>query len=249
MIELYHNPISTCSQKVRICLAEKGLAYESRVIDFARREQLSDGYLKINPNGVVPALVHDGQPIIDSSVICEYLDEVWPEPALSPASATERAAMRAWMRFLEEVPTAAIRVPSYNRLFAKSLATLSDDAFTEMTEKMPLRKAFYRKLDGANGFDQNLYEESIDKLESTLVRAEKALAESEWIVGDEFSIADIVLIPTAVRMDDIGLSEMWSERPNFTRWYNEVISRPSFDIAYFHGSRINVETYDLKLEA
>ncbi|MEM1103907.1 MAG: glutathione S-transferase family protein, partial [Pseudomonadota bacterium] len=82
MLALYHSPYSTCSQKVRLCLAEKGLDYEKRDVDLARQEHLTEAYLALNPNGVVPTLVHDDAVVIDSSVICEYLDEVFPETPL-----------------------------------------------------------------------------------------------------------------------------------------------------------------------
>ena len=85
MLELYHANHSTCSQKVRLCLAEKGLKFKGHLINLATKEQLDPEYLKINPNGVVPSLVHDGRIIIDSSVICEYLDETVPEPRLVPS--------------------------------------------------------------------------------------------------------------------------------------------------------------------
>ena len=81
MLELYHSPISTCSQKVRLVLAEKELPWTPREIHFTAREHLSEAYLQLNPNGVVPTLVHDGDPIVNSSVINEYLDDVFP---LSP---------------------------------------------------------------------------------------------------------------------------------------------------------------------
>ena len=71
MLELYHAHHSTCSQKVRLCLAEKGLEFESQLINLATKEQLAPEYLEINPNGVVPTLVDDGRVVIDSSVICE----------------------------------------------------------------------------------------------------------------------------------------------------------------------------------
>ena len=81
MLDLYHANHSTCSQKVRLCMAEKGLEYESHLINLATKEQLDPDYLRINPNGVVPSLVHDGLVVIDSSVICEYLDETTPMTA------------------------------------------------------------------------------------------------------------------------------------------------------------------------
>jgi len=127
MLELYHAPQSTCSQKVRIALAEKNLDWTERRVNLPKNEQLRPEYLKLNPNGVVPTLVHDGKVIIDSSVILEYLDEVFPKPLLSPADPARRAQMRAWMRFLEEVPTAAIGVPSFHMALA--------NRFNELDEK------------------------------------------------------------------------------------------------------------------
>ena len=118
MIKLYNAAHSTCSQKVRICLAEKDLPFEDIKLDLGKaKDHLKPDYLKINPNGVVPTLVDDGQIVLDSSVICEYLDEKYPDIRLTPDDLVERARMRAWMRFLEEVPTAAVRVPSFNMGF------------------------------------------------------------------------------------------------------------------------------------
>jgi len=85
MLELYHAHHSTCSQKVRLCLAEKGLEFESQLVNLAMKEQLAPDYLEINPNGVVPTLVDDGRVVIDSSVICEYLDEVYTDISLTPS--------------------------------------------------------------------------------------------------------------------------------------------------------------------
>ena len=110
-LTLYNFPQSTCSQKVRLALWEKGLDFEDRIVNHREREHLRPAYLALNPNGVVPTLVHDDNVIIDSSVICEYLDEVFPETSLSMPDPVGRAHMRKWLRYLEEVPTPAIRVP------------------------------------------------------------------------------------------------------------------------------------------
>ena len=117
MLQLYHASHSTCSQKVRIVLHEKGLTFEDIRLDLAKKEQLEPHYLVLNPNGVVPTLVDDGEPVVDSSVICEYLDEKYPQNPLAPSGLIQRANMRSWMRYLEEVPTTAIRMPSFNRAF------------------------------------------------------------------------------------------------------------------------------------
>jgi glutathione S-transferase len=238
VLRLYHCDFSTCSQKVRLCLAEKGLAFESQVVDLAAQEHLQPDYLALNPNGVVPTLVFAGQPVIDSSVICEFLEEMFPDPALSPDDALGRARMRAWMRYLEEVPTAAIRVPSFNRIFAGAFEALDEAAFSALTEPMPLRKSFYREM-GRDGFARAKVEDSLERLRQTLRRAETALAAHPWLAGEAFSLADILLIPTAVRMQDLGLDPLWRELPAFADWYARVQARPSFEKAFYPGSRLD----------
>jgi glutathione S-transferase len=108
MLKLFHANHSTCSQKVRVCLAEKGLEWESQIINLATNEHLSPEYLALNPNGVVPTLIHDGAVITDSGVICEYLEDVFPEVPLLPAEPVDRAKARSWIRYFDEVPTAAL---------------------------------------------------------------------------------------------------------------------------------------------
>src|SRR6267378_4022373 len=93
---LYNAPQSTCSQRVRFVLNAKGLPFEERKLDLLAGDQLKPDYLALNPNGVVPTLDHDGNIVIDSSVIIEYLDEIAPEPAsFSPPVPVARARMRA----------------------------------------------------------------------------------------------------------------------------------------------------------
>ena len=245
-LKLYHHPVSTCSQKVRLALAEKNLTFDQHIIDWTILEHLSDWYLAINPNGVVPTLVHDGQTIPDSSVICEYVDEVFGEPTISPRDAVGRAQMRAWMRYFEEVPTVAIRFPSFNKLFVKALKKERSAAeFDAMTDKMPLRKQFYRQMtDG--GFPEHLVADSLERLRKCLVRVSDSLtAKGPYLMGERYTIADIVLIPSVVRMQDLGLSHVWQDLPAIQAWFDRVQSRPSFEAAYVKGSRVDPANYKL----
>ena len=127
-IELYHTAHSTCSQKVRLTLAEKGLVrgkdWIEHEIDLGKFQQLEPEYLKLNPNGVVPTFVHDGNVLIESSAILEYLDEVFPNPPMMPPDAVGRAKARAWMRYVDEVPTVAVRVPSFAMIRRSCSATM-----------------------------------------------------------------------------------------------------------------------------
>ena len=81
MIDLYHDNLSVCAQKVRIVLAEKNQPWTNHHVNLAGGEHLTPAFKTMNPRGVVPVLVHDGNTIVESSVICSYLDEVFPESA------------------------------------------------------------------------------------------------------------------------------------------------------------------------
>jgi glutathione S-transferase len=239
MLELYHAPHSTCSQKVRICLAEKGVEWVDRRLNLATREHLTPEYLAINPNGVVPTLVHDDNVIIDSSVICEYLDEVFPAPRLVPADPVRRAQMRAWLRYLEEVPTAAIRVPSFHMALASRFAGLNEAEFLDQEADIrPIRKHFYRRM-GPQGFAAEDVAASLEELDRTLQRMEQALVEGPWLMGD-YTLADIVVTPSIDRMVDLGLARDWPARyPRVSAWWERMQARPAFKAAYYANTRLS----------
>jgi glutathione S-transferase len=115
--KLYNAPQSTCSQRVRFVLNAKRISFEEVHLNLLAGDQLAPDYLALNPNGVVPTLDHDGQIITDSTVITEYLDEVVPRNSFTPASPVERARMRALMHYMDEVPAAAVRMPTFNLAF------------------------------------------------------------------------------------------------------------------------------------
>src|SRR5215218_9668990 len=139
---LYNSPPSTCSQRVRFVLNAKKLPFAEVKLDLMAGDQLKPDYLRLNPNGVVPTLDHDGNIVIDSSVIIEYLDEVAPDESFSPREPVGRAHMRALMRFIDEMPAAAVRVPTFNLAFLPRFAAMSEDEFLAFSASKPLRKEF-----------------------------------------------------------------------------------------------------------
>jgi glutathione S-transferase len=238
-LTLYNWPTSTCSQKVRIVLAEKSLPFEDRRLDSGKNENLADWYLKLNENGVVPTLAHGHKIIVDSSVITEYLDEVFPRVPLSPPHAYGRARMRAWRQFIDEVPTAAIRVPSYNRYIRHKYANISEGEFNAQVEKRTVRKHFYRHM-GRGGSSAADEQASIERLRDTIARMDRALAQGPWMIGDQFTLADVALVPTLVRMSDIGLADTWADKPRVADWLVRVQARPSFAKTFYPGSRYGI---------
>ncbi len=246
-LELYHADYSTCSQKVRIVLAEKGLDFRSRVLSFRKEEQLDPSYLALNPNGVVPTLIDDGEVIHDSSCIIEYLEEKFPNPALSPPSTLGRARMRKWLRYMEEVPTVAIRMPSFENVFLPTLRLVGTaKSFEKSSRRRTLRKGFYNSMNSGRGFDRDVYLNSIRQLRDTVDRMEKALAQGPWLLGESFGLADAALAPLIDRAEDMNMHFLWRDRPRLSDWLSRVQARPSFKQAFYKKSRLS-ERLEFKL--
>jgi glutathione S-transferase len=239
MFELYNAPQSTCSQKVRYTMAEKGLDFVEHKMKLFKNEQLRPEYLKLNPNGVVPTLVHDGKPIIDSSVIMEYLDDVHPESSLTPKDPAERAAMRAWMRFFEEVPTVAVRFPSYNAAFARHFEEMSEQDFQALAATKPLRDKFLGEMKKEKGFSVERMKEAEQSIRKTAARMETSLATQPYLVGDSVTLADICVLPALIRMEDLGYDYLWSEFPGVVAWLARMKARPSFQRAFYEGALLS----------
>jgi glutathione S-transferase len=233
---LYNWATSTCSQKVRLVLAEKDLEFVDKRLDSSKAENLSEWYLKLNENGVVPTLQHGERVVIDSSVITEYLDEVFPQNPLRPSDVYQRALMRAWRQFIDEVPTSAIRVPSYNRYIRHKWENLSQADFERLVDKRTVRKQFYRAM-GRQGSDEKAEQAAIDQLRETVRRMERALTKGPWIMGAQFTLADIGLLPTIIRMSDIGLGDLWAPNSGVADWLARFQKRTSFERALYPGSR------------
>jgi glutathione S-transferase len=234
---LYNAPQSTCSQRVRFVLNAKGLPFDEVKLDLLAGDQLKPDYLKLNPNGVVPTLDHDGNVIIDSSVIIEYLDEVSTEPSFTPRAPVARAQMRSLMRFIDEMPAAAVRVPTFNLAFLPRFAAMSEDEFLAFAESKPLRKEFMLAM-GRKGFPDKDMNAALDRMRRTYERMDVAIAESggPWLLGKEPTLADISLMPAIVRMADLGLGAMWQDKPRVARWYDEIRAHPAFKPTYYFGS-------------
>src|SRR6202142_3957233 len=127
MLKVYNYFNSICTHKVFITLAEKGLPFETQNVDLFKNEQFKPEYLKINPKGVVPALDHDGRIVIESSLICEYLDESFAHPGLVPADPFARARMRLWSKAVDESLFEATRELSFSAMFRERMRNMTEE--------------------------------------------------------------------------------------------------------------------------
>lgn len=237
-IELYNAPQSTCSQRVRFVLHSKALPFNEHRLDLFSGDQLKPDYLALNPNGVVPTIVDDGAVVTDSCVIMEYLEEVYPqERPFVPDDPVKRARMRSMMRFIDEVPAAAIRIPSYNLAFLPHFRSMSEEEFQALADSKPLRREFLLKM-GRTGFAQAEMDEAMRRLSRTVERMDKdiALSGGPFLLDKDLSLADISVMPTIVRMDDIRLAHMWADKPSIGHWLDAIRAEPAFAPTYYPGS-------------
>ena len=127
MIAFYDNDMSVCAQKVRLVLAEKDLTYNRVHLNLRAGDQFKPDYLKLNPKAVVPTIVHDGNVVIESTVIISYLEDVFGEPSLTPNTALHRAKMLQWMILPDAGLHDTCGLTSFALAFRKQLATLEPD--------------------------------------------------------------------------------------------------------------------------
>jgi len=235
---LYNAPQSTCSQRVRFVLNAKGLAFDEIKLDLLAGDQLKPDYLALNPNGVVPTLDHDGNIIVDSAVIIEYLDEVMPQGEnFTPRDPVVRARMRTLMRFIDEMPAAAVRVPTYNLAFLPRIAAMSEESFQAFAESKPLRREFMLAM-GRTGFPQKDMDAAMQRLRRSYERmdAEIAKGEGPWLLGRDISLADVMAMPAIVRMADLGEARGWQDLSRVRRWFEAIRAHPAFKPTYYPGS-------------
>lgn len=230
MIVLHHAWRSSASRRVRLCLEEKALVYEGHVVDLAKMEHHSPEYLKINPNGVIPALIHDGRPLYESGTICEYLDEVFPEPPLRPDNAYHRGTMRNWIRHVDERIHNLI-IFNWRHDLQKVAEKWTDAELEEHVKKIPSkeRQEAWRRV-ARRPYTEEERAGARAKLVELLDRMEATLKQTAWLAGERYTIADIAVVPFVKRIDEeIAPDQMTAQNhPRVAEWWAKIQARPAF---------------------
>jgi len=232
MLELYHYDHSTAAQKIRIALAEKQLNWESHHLDtsVSKREHFSPEYLKINPRGIVPTLVHDGKVIRESQVILEYLDDAFPELPLRPASAHDKATMRLWTKLIDEGLHVNSRIVGMCIVVRHAKAAAGPEVLQKYLEEMPeiVRKENDR-INIKEGLESPLLPRAVSYFKNVFEDMNATLAGSPWLAGETFSLADISLGVYVTRLKSFQMAPLWSNMTHLNEWYERFIARSSYE--------------------
>jgi glutathione S-transferase len=233
MLELYHAEPSANSMKPMICLKEKGLDFVGHYVDLLKFEQHDPDFVAINPNGQVPVLIHDGAVIGESTIINEYLDEVFPEVPLKPADPVARARMRVWSKFVDEYFCPALSMIGWHVRIRQTAKAIEKKQFAKLLERIPLEEQRQKWATiGGESFTEEQLADSRRRLVVSATRMEKLLADGPWLAGKTYSLADLNTYSMAVALPRLMPESVSLEKtPCLIDWLNRMNARPAVKAA------------------
>jgi glutathione S-transferase len=234
MLTLYSFGPGANSLKPMLTLYEKGLEFKIVRLNPAKFEHHEDWFKAINPNGQVPALVDDDKVITESTVICEYLEDEYPtEVKLRPDDSYGRAQMRVWTKWVDEYFCWCVSTIGWERMISRMARAIGDEEFEERVKRIPIPEQQTKWRNARAGFPQAVLDEEMRKIGVSVRRLEARLAESEWLAGDMYTLADICNFAIANGMQ-FGFAELVNsaDTPNLIRWIEQINARPAAKLMY-----------------
>jgi len=234
MLDVYHAEPGANSLKVLLGLHEKGADFRSHYIALNKFEQHEDWFKAINPNGQVPVMVHDGQVINESTVINEYVDAVFDGPKLRPDDEYGRAMMRIWTKFVDEYFCPALSYLAWNRIIKDMVRDLSEEEFEAKLQRIPLKEQQEKwRITAREGYSQKQLDEWLRQVGASVQRLEKALETGPWLLGDQYTLADIACFAMVHPMPMVYTDLVNDEAtPRLMDWHRRIMERPATKAAF-----------------
>jgi glutathione S-transferase len=228
MLKLYHGRTSVCSVKTRLAFAEKGVNFDSHLMTL-QGDQFDPAYMKLNPNAVVPTLVHDDKVIIESTVIMHYIDDLFPDPPLMPRDPFARSKVHMTTKLMDEYVHNCCTVLTFATANRQSLLKKSAEQLeTELAKSPSKARAEVKRQVYHFGLDAPVVIDALRHHQKLLNRIDAAMKEGPYIAGAAYSLADIAATPYIWRLTKLRLSRLWDDRPGVARWYERIQQRPTF---------------------
>lgn len=226
-VHLYHFKDSNCSQRCRLALELKKVAWHSHHIDLARKEHHDPRYTAINPNAVVPTLVHDGTVVLESNDIIDYIDDQFEGDRLKPDRQTDQIAVRKLLDASTRIQI-SLKTLSHEYLFWQRRSTSIAEADSlERSGKNPILVKFLRDFvqNGKQWADR--LEEAHADVETRLNDLEARLTETAaWLSGPDYGLADISWAVNYYRLQLCQYDMIETER--VLSWGTRAVARPAF---------------------
>jgi glutathione S-transferase len=228
-IKYYHAEPLANSLKSMVPLFEKGLAFESVYVDLHKFEQHSQWFVAINPEGQVPVLDHDGHLITQTTVINEYLEDVFPDTPLRPREPLGAARMRYWNKFVDEHVMNYVSMHGWHRMVGIIARKIESGDFEKLMERVPLPDQRKKWMTARSGFSPADLAHSTEKIIYAVDKVEKQLAQSAWLVGNDYTLADINFYSMCGMMVERMFPELEIAKrcPRLVEWRERVTARPA----------------------
>jgi glutathione S-transferase len=228
-LKYYHAEPAANSLKSMIPLFEKALPFESVYVDLHKFEQHSDWFVAINPEGQVPVLDHDGVIITHTTVINEYLEDVFPDVPLRPRDPAGAARMRYWNKFVDEHVMNHVSMHGWHRMVGIIARSVESGEFEQLLERIPLPDQRKKWLDARSGFSESDLANASAKIEYAVDKVEAQLARTPWLAGEDYTLADINFYCHCGMMVERMFPEMMiaQRAPRLVAWRERMTARPA----------------------
>ena len=228
-LKYYHAEPAANSLKSMIPLIEKGLAFESIYVDLHKFEQHSDWFVAINPEGQVPVLEHDGNIITHTTVINEYLEDVFPAVPLRPRNPVAAARMRYWNKFVDEHVMNHVSMHGWHRMVGIIARKIESGEFEKLMERIPLPDQRKKWQTARSGFSEADLANATEKIIYAIDKVDAQLAKTKWLAGDDYTLADINFYSMCGMMVERMFPELKvaTRCPRLVAWRENVTARPA----------------------
>lgn len=236
-LHLFHFMGSSCSQKTRIALAEKGVEWESHHVDIGKHENFTEWFMGINPRGLMPTLVHDGDVHIESNDIIKYVDETFDGPNLYPTDPDEQAFMEESMKYEDDLHL-CVRALTFRYFLPVEMMRKPDDAIDvyeaegaetvggEVDDRKAIEVDFWRKMNANGGITDEQVVDAAHQFLEAFAKLEERLERHEWLLASGRSALDIAWWITVFRITKLGFP---TERfPRLFAWYEKLLAMDEF---------------------
>jgi glutathione S-transferase len=241
-LKLYHAEPAANSLKTLISVKEKGLEFESVYVDLHRFEQHEPWFVEINPEGQVPVLDHDGAIITHSTVINEYLEDAFPEaPPLRPADPLGKARMRYWNKFVDEHVMNYVSMWGWHRMIGVIARGIEAGDFEKLVERIPLYEQREKWRTARSGFSEEDLANATRKIEVAVDKVEEQLGKTQWVAGDQFTLADGNFFSMCGMMLERMFPEIGTRErcPRLLDWVDRMKARPGVAAALTMPDKTN----------